>query len=119
MHVKLFICNFPIILVLLPFLQPFMTRQQSKSRLCMTTLEPYVQGWLFTIDEANVQVCVQALVGSALVLLAGQAGQRKSRDTNPLKPQHLQICTSSAQPLMKASNLRALTCLCVICCVTM
>ena len=49
---------------------------------------------LFTIDEADVQVCVKALVGSALLLLAGQAGQRKSRDANPLKPQHLQRCTA-------------------------
>ena len=32
MHVKLLICAFPDILVLLPFLQPFMTRQQFKPR---------------------------------------------------------------------------------------
>ena len=44
MHMKLFICTFPVILVLLPFSQPFMTGRQSNSRLCMTTHEPYVQG---------------------------------------------------------------------------
>ena len=50
-----------------------------------------------TIDQPKVRA-VEPFVGSIEVLLAGQAGQRQSRNAHSLKPQHLQIAQRGMMP---------------------